>query len=52
LWFSVNLMEKSYDQSELESAVDAVKAGATPKSAALKFGVPRTTIIDHAQGTI
>ncbi|XP_059162948.1 uncharacterized protein LOC131946275 [Physella acuta] len=42
----------SYETENLEKAVDAVRQGMSYGKAALQFGVPKTTIIDHVKGRI
>ena len=43
---------KQYEQHQLKEAVAAVKQGMSVRQAAIKFGVPRRTVGDHASGKI
>ena len=43
---------KNYEENQLKEAVATVGQGISVKQAALKFGVPRRTVGDHASGKI
>ena len=41
---------RNYDNDQLMRAYEAVKDGCSIRSAAEKFGVPRSTLSDHVSG--
>ena len=43
---------KNYEEHQLKEAVAAVGQGMSIRQAALKYGVPRRTVGDHASGKI
>jgi len=41
---------KQYTEKEINDALEAIKGGMSRRTASITFGVPRSTLNDHASG--